>query len=58
MFTHKSWQKVEVGPSHCTAEKRPLVGVNLEIRWTSELVYTFWRRGKSFPPARDKKCFL
>jgi len=42
MFIHKSWQKVEVGPSHCTAEKRALAGVELEVGWTSELVYTFW----------------
>jgi len=42
MFIHKLWQKVEVGLSHCTAEKRALVGVELEVGWASELVYTFW----------------
>jgi len=49
---------VEVGPSHCTAQKRALVSVELEVGWTSELVCTFWRRGKSLSPARDQNCVL
>jgi hypothetical protein len=49
---------MEGGPIHCKPEQRALVGVELEVGWTSELVCTFWRRGKSLSPARDQKCVL
>jgi len=41
-----------VCPMHFTAREKALVLIELEAVWALELVWMFWRKARSFVPAK------